>query len=299
MKFGIGTYSFGGFASFLGLGPTLEEKFTTMKGLGFEQAEILAVDLRLNTVEQIKDAMAKTGIEVVSIHADPTPEIIDKMAEIGAKAVICAMTAMSNKAEAIEAAQWLEEMAVYGETKGIKVAYHNHSSEFFIDEGKTLLEHMIENTEKLMFQLDCGWAMNAGFHPGSFIRRHPGRIVAIHIKENCKVQGPGPRPRSRHAEQGGPGFGGMGDPLELPVEQRQKMLEDMQKRFAERPSGEPKPIVQCPIAAPESNIDWVDVKAALDETNPGALWIVEREEFYGDHDQCIADDAAWLKANIH
>ena len=297
MKFGIGTYSFGGFASFLGLGPTLLEKFKTMKSLGFEQAEILAVDLKLNTVDEIKAAAAEAGVEVVSIHAEPTEEIIDKMAEIGAKAVIWPMTDMANKAEAIEVAQQLEKMAEYAEPKGIKVAYHNHSQEFFIDEGKTLLEHMIENTTKTMFQLDCGWAMNAGFHPASFIRRNPGRIVAIHIKENNKVNGPGPRPRSRHAEQpqGGGPFGG--DPLELPIEERQKILEGMQKRFAER-EGEPRPNVQCPIAAFESNIDWKDVKAALDETNPGALWIVEREEFYGDHDQCIADDAKWLKENI-
>ncbi len=37
MKIGIGTYSFGGIESYLGLGDTLLEKFKKIKALGFEQ----------------------------------------------------------------------------------------------------------------------------------------------------------------------------------------------------------------------------------------------------------------------
>ena len=41
MQLGIGTYSFGGIASYLGLGPTLLEKFQTIKSLGFDSVELL------------------------------------------------------------------------------------------------------------------------------------------------------------------------------------------------------------------------------------------------------------------
>ena len=43
MKVNIGTYSFGGIASFLDLGPTLLEKFRTIRDLGFTGVELLPV----------------------------------------------------------------------------------------------------------------------------------------------------------------------------------------------------------------------------------------------------------------
>ena len=85
MKVNIGTYSFGGIASYLGLGPTLLEKFQTIKSLGYDGVELLPVDLD-NDVEDIKKWAAETGLEIVSIHAKPTEDIVKKMAALGGKA---------------------------------------------------------------------------------------------------------------------------------------------------------------------------------------------------------------------
>ena len=56
--------------------------------------------------------------------------------------------------------------------------------------------------------------------------------------------------------------------------------------------------VQCKMGAPESNIDWREIKKALDEQDFDAFWVVERESFYDEHDKCLAEDCAWIKANI-
>ena len=50
---------------------------------------------------------------------------------------------------------------------------------------------------------------------------------------------------------------------------------------------------------PESNIDWKEVKKALDEQDFDAFWVVEREGFYGEHDKCLADDLKWIRESIH
>lgn len=294
MKINIGTYSFGGMASYLGLGPTLLEKFKTIKALGFTGVELLPVDLD-NDVEDIKKWLDETGLEVVSVHVDPSEETIKKTAALGGKAVICAGTPFCNKAEAIEVAHWLDEMAEFAEPYGIKVGYHNHSHEFFMDEGKTLLEHLMDNSSKCYLQLDCGWAQNGGCYPPSFIRRYKNRIVAIHVKENSRVQGPGPRPASRHAQtnQENP----FANVKTLPLEQRQAILDQFTAAM-NNPESTSKFDVQCPLGAPESNIDWKEIKKALDEQNFEAFWVVEREGFYDEHDKCIADDAAWVKENI-
>ena len=181
MKVNIGTYSFGGIASYLGLGPTLLDKFKTIASLGFTGVELLPVDLD-NDIEDIKKWLKETGLEVVSIHAEPTEEIVKKIAELGGKAVIWAGTPFCNKAEAVEVAHKLDEMAEMAEPYGIKIGYHNHSQEFFMDEGKTLLEHLLDNSTKCYSQLDCGWAHNGGCDPHSIFLRYKNRFVAIHVK---------------------------------------------------------------------------------------------------------------------
>ncbi len=296
MKINIGTYSFGGIASYLGLGPTLKEKFETIKSLGYDGVELLPVDLDNNSVEDIAKWAKETGLEIVSIHAKPTEEVVKKMAALGGKAVIWASTPFNSTEEAIEVAHELDEMAEMAAPYGIKVGYHNHSSEFFVDKGKMLLETVMENSSKCFFQLDCGWAMNGGVYPPSFIREHLGRIVAIHVKENSRVQGPGERPASRHAQtdlDGGP----FAHAAEMSLEERQKILEGFEARN-NSPEGKKRFEVQCRLGAPESNIDWKDVRAALNEQDFEAFWVVEREGFYDEHDKCLADDCEWIHKNI-
>lgn len=163
-----------------------------------------------------------------------------------------------------------------------------------MDEGKYLIEHILDNSSKCYLQLDCGWAQNGGCYPPSFIRRYKNRFVAIHVKENSKVQGPGPRPASRHAEaQGNP----LGNVKEMSIEERQKILDGF-NAMQNSPEGKKCFEVQCPMGAPESNMDWQEIKNALDEQDIEAFWVVEREGFYDEHDKCIADDAAWIKENI-
>ncbi|MDL2319258.1 sugar phosphate isomerase/epimerase [Eubacteriales bacterium OttesenSCG-928-A19] len=293
MNVGIGTYSFGGIASYLGLGPTLPEKFANIKALGFTTVELLPVDLD-NDIADIRKWLNEYGLEVVSVHAEPTEEIVKKMAELGGKAVIWASTPFCDKAEAIEVARQLDSMAAMAEPYGIKVGFHNHSSEFYFDEGKSIMEHLMDNGSKFYSQLDCGWAMNGGMYPPYFIRKYRNRILSIHVKENSKVVGPGGKPASRHGNQENPSAA-FANVKALPLEERQKILQGFEDRMKADSS---RFDVQCRMGAPESNLDWVEIKKALDEQDLEAFWIVEREGFYDEHDKCLADDSAWIKANI-
>ncbi len=296
MKVGIGTYSFGGIASYLGLGPTLLEKFQTIRDLGFTSVELLPVDLD-NDVEDIKKWLKETGLTVTSVHAEPTEEIVKKMAALGGKAVIWAGTPFCNKEEAIEVAHLLDEMAEMAEPYGIKIGYHNHSQEFYVDEGKCLLEHLLDNSTKCFSQLDCGWAQNGGMYPPYFIRKYKNRIVSIHVKENSRVQGPGGVPASRREAQQTGGGNPFAKAAEVSLEERQKILDGFTAQ-QNSPEGKKRFEVQCKMGAPESNMDWKEIKKALDEQDFEAFWVVEREGFYADHDQCLKDDCAWLMENI-
>lgn len=295
MQIGIGTYSFGGIESFFGLAPALPEIFKTIKSLGYDSVELLEKNLVDHTVEELKQYMEESGLKITSVHAFPTKELIDKMAAIGGQAVICAGSPFNCKEEALELAAEMDAFVDYAAEKGIKIAYHNHEHEFYFTEGKTLLEHLLDNS-RIYAQLDCGWATAGGTYAPNFIRKYKNRICAIHVKENEKVIGPGPQPKSRHAEgEGGSPFGGI-DPMTLSLEERKAMVEKIKASFMTGDNS--RTYMQCPMGAKTSNIDWKEIKKALDEQDFDAFWVVERENFYTDHDQCLADDCKWLRENI-
>lgn len=286
MKVNIGTYSFGGIASYLGLGPTLLDKFKTIASLGFTGVELLPVDLD-NDMEDIKKWLKETGLEVVSIHAEPTEEIVKKVAELGGKAVIWAGTPFCNKAEAVEVAHKLDEMAEMAEPYGIKIGYHNHTDEFYVDEGKYLYDWLIDacDPEVTAFQLDCGWCSAAGVNPVDFINSHAGRIASIHIKENSGVIGAN-KPQSRHDTTPRFKFEKDADGKPIFPPEFLKMKEEHDKLNV--PQG-------------QGIVDWKAVKAAADAQCDNVIYVVEREASYNDPQDrvaCLAEDIAWLKANL-
>lgn len=286
MKVNIGTYSFGGIASYLGLGPTLLDKFKTIASLGFTGVELLPVDLD-NDIEDIKKWLKETGLEVVSIHAEPTEEIVKKIAELGGKAVIWAGTPFCNKAEAVEVAHKLDEMAEMAEPYGIKIGYHNHTDEFYVDEGKYLYDWLIDacDPEVTAFQLDCGWCSAAGVNPVDFINSHAGRIASIHIKENGGVIGAN-KPQSRHDTTPRFKFEKDADGKPIFPPEFLKMKEEHDKLNV--PQG-------------QGIVDWKAVKAAADAQCDNVIYVVEREASYNDPQDrvsCLAEDIAWLKANL-
>lgn len=286
MKVNIGTYSFGGIASYLGLGPTLLDKFKNIASLGFTGVELLPVDLD-NDIEDIKKWLKETGLEVVSIHAEPTEEIVKKISELGGKAVIWAGTPFCNKAEAVEVAHKLDEMAEMAEPYGIKIGYHNHTDEFYVDEGKYLYDWLIDacDPEVTAFQLDCGWCSAAGVNPVDFINSHAGRIASIHIKENGGVIGAN-KPQSRHDTTPRFKFEKDADGKPIFPPEFLKMKEEHDKLNV--PQG-------------QGIVDWKAVKAAADAQCDNVIYVVEREASYNDPQDrvaCLAEDIAWLKANL-
>ena len=85
--------------------------------------------------------------------------------------------------------------------------------------------------------------------------------------------------------------------MQLPIEERKKLLEQFQARMMEN-TGKQTFEVQCKMGDPYSNMNWQDIKDALDEQSFEAFWIIEREGFYDEHDKCIAEDLEYLKANV-
>ena len=73
---------------------------------------------------------------------------------------------------------------------GLKLAYHNHNPEFRpLADGKpgarTGYEILLAQTDPALvgFEMDAGWVAAAGQDPFALLKAHPGRFVAMHVKD--------------------------------------------------------------------------------------------------------------------
>lgn len=281
-KINLQQYSFG-----FDCGLTAVEKIAVTAKIGYDGVEF-ARDYAGIPVEEIKKALEENGITADSAHVafEYMEEDLPYLAKLGVKYVACPMTSFNTADEAKEVAEELNKFGKIAKEYGITIGYHNHTQEFNTDEGKYLYDWVIENTdpETVAFEIDCGWASAAGIDPVEYIKKHAGRIAAIHIKENSKVIGP-EKASSRHETQEAPKFelDENGKPIFPP--EFLKMMEERNKLNVPTGTG---------------IVDWKAVKAVADAQRDGVIYVVEREASYGGktRQECLSEDIAWLKANL-
>ena len=175
-------YSFG-----FDCGLSFLDKIRKAGELGYAGVELVR-DYEGIPAQDVVNALKEAGIPAVSAHVglDFIEQDLPYLAELGVKYVACPMAPFNTAEEAKELAADLNRL-------GITIGYHNHTGEFYVDQGKYLLDWVMENTDPQLvaFEIDCGWASAAGVNPVEYIQQHAGRICAIHVKENNAVIGAG------------------------------------------------------------------------------------------------------------
>lgn len=68
---------------------------------------------------------------------------------------------------------------------GLRLSYHNHAFEFQPVGGTTLFDAIVEATDPVVvgLEVDIGWAEYAGVDAAGVIRRLPGRVPLVHVKD--------------------------------------------------------------------------------------------------------------------
>lgn len=87
-------------------------------------------------------------------------------------------------------ADFLNAKGAVLKAKGLKLAYHNHNAEFSPLRGGGSgvgngYEILLANTDPALvsFEMDAGWVAAAGQDPFALLKAHPGRFVAMHVKD--------------------------------------------------------------------------------------------------------------------
>lgn len=262
---------------------SLEQKLRTAAEIGYDGVEFAGGFGGLEAPE-IRRILKDTGLTAHSAHVQyrDIDAQLPMLAELGVGMCIVPMHPFATKEETLAFAAQLNEKGYETAKHGIRIGFHNHTGEFFIDEGKPLMDWLIEGTDPSLvsFQLDCGWASAAGVDPVAYLRQHAGRFMAIHIKENAKVIGPD-KPRS--AKDPMPSFklDESGKPI-IPEEFRRIMEERRNLN----------------VRAGAGIVDWKTVITTAESVG-AKIRIVERESSYNepqDRVACLRDDFAYLSA---
>ena len=178
---------------------------------------------------ELKAAADRAGLTIVSAHVQPQlrlaagdrlltdPDIGALAADLhalGVKHVVMplmllpdgaipvvdehVLAALIRAVSAFTVADWQRSAAFLnrrGEAlrrEGLALSYHNHNMEFAPVEGTTGWDVLMSETDPALvgFELDVGWATAAGLNPVDVLRRHPGRVRMLHVKDVDPVMKP-------------------------------------------------------------------------------------------------------------
>lgn len=144
------------------------------------------------TAQQFKDALAKQGLQAVSMHvpiqqirANPA-QVMEEANLLGATYIVCPWLDEAERTEAgyQKVGQDLSKLAEQWTGNGRTVAYHNHDFEFLRVGNKAGWEVLYDAASPAVkAELDLFWAVKAGQDALTIADRYPGRIVLVHAKD--------------------------------------------------------------------------------------------------------------------
>ncbi len=124
-------------------------------------------------------------------------QLVDEASEGGLQYLVCASTPVNTLEEIQKSVETFVKAGEACKKAGIQFAYHNHSSEWDLVEGKTPYELILSQTDKdlVKMEIDLAWAAKAKQNPVELFKGNPGRFPLWHVKDydlvNNKIVGIG------------------------------------------------------------------------------------------------------------
>lgn len=191
-------------AAFIGfVSPETDDILSTLEShakigyKGFEGGDLLFAkgDPEENLKRLQSCGITPTGLHYGEPGKADLPELIKKAHTIGVNKVMCYAGAVSMprfmlSEEPLSKEAVLRELEIFDrdaaelQKEGIDLLFHNHHFEFLESiDGIPALYFMAAHTERLKFEVDCGWACYAGYDPVIVLRTLGSRVGAVHIKD--------------------------------------------------------------------------------------------------------------------
>ena len=128
---------------------------------------------------------------------DKWKQTIEDAATVGQQYVISPWLDESLRKDYNDLIRFLDVFNKCGELckkSGLKFGYHNHDFEFkYSLNGKQIYDIILDKTDPnlVLQQIDIGNMYGAGGRALDIIKKHPGRFVSMHVKDEIKSHGKG------------------------------------------------------------------------------------------------------------
>ncbi len=165
--------------------------------LGYTAVELTAtLDL---TVAELSQTLSDLGLKCVSFHV-PLKELrqnlsgeIERSLGVGAGFIVCPWIPPEQRGGEISYRTLGAELNRMGEVcraNGLQLCYHHHDFELVQFNGKFALDILLEESDPTNVQLeaDTYWLKFGGVEPASYLRRWPGRVPLLHLKDMTATQ---------------------------------------------------------------------------------------------------------------
>lgn len=178
-----------------GNGMEVPATFKGIKELGYDGVEFAGFYGYDNKAEEMRKLLDDNGLAACGFHLQGvTPETmlgeqfqptVDYNKTIGNKYLIFPMLRAQTEDEWKKIAEQLNQISEKLKPLDMYVGYHNHYQEFQQKFGDvTLYDTIFGNTNKdVISQLDIGHCTRGGGDPVEVMKKYPGRMVTVHVKD--------------------------------------------------------------------------------------------------------------------
>lgn len=161
--------------------------------IGYRNVELAG--LHGLSAEDLKALLDDLGMRAVSTHESldalthDLPGVLSRMKTLGAVYIVCPGAAATHEADPAGwdgLAQQFNDIGRACRDAGFTFAYHNHAHEFQQIKGRHGLDYLMESTapDTVKMEVDAGWVWYAEVDPAAYIRKYPGRVPLIHVKDH-------------------------------------------------------------------------------------------------------------------
>jgi len=193
VKTGCQTYGWYHFREESGLHIPLQRILQDIRDAGFHYVELSSPTEELGTPEELRQLLHDTGLKLVALTGrvdgglvEWSKQRIDYLQQLGGEILVVnagwIQPGEAKTAARYEAlAQGLQELAEYGEPRGVQVTYHNHLGT--ICETTDEIERLFSMLDKTRYCIDTGHLAAAGAGVLETISRMGPRIAYVHLKD--------------------------------------------------------------------------------------------------------------------
>ena len=149
-------------------------------------------------------AMLKTyGLKCCSTHTSLTEisenikGVIDFHRAIGCSDIIIPSARFKTKEELDNTIERMNAALPIIEAEGMKLHYHNHSKEFWLNKDGLIAEDELAKRTRINFELDTFWVFNAGLDPLTVMEQYRDRLEFIHLKDGIPQDRSNPESKAR------------------------------------------------------------------------------------------------------